>query len=78
MCEQCILYVLNSLNNRRFGSRSFCPLLRDVKIRLGLRAVSTIARVSPIEGVCFCIVNTFGTESSVHYSESVFYIKGIP
>ncbi len=29
--------------------------------------MSTIVRVSSIEGVCCCIVNTFGTESSVHY-----------
>ncbi len=37
--------------------------------------MSTIVRVSSIEGVCCCIVNTFRTESSVHYIARVSFLR---
>ncbi len=40
---------------------------------LGLRALSFIEGVSLIEGFVECIVIMLGTDSSVHYKESVLY-----
>ncbi len=45
------------------------PLIIDT---LGPRALSFIEGVSLIEGFVECIV-MFGTDSSVHYKESVLY-----